>query len=303
VEEAMPLFIFLGAGILALALVLVGIFALGRSRQAPEKADSRPASPSAGSAESASSEALHPSAPEPIRIHVQDDGSFSVEIEGRRFTRLSDVMNDRLVQRAKAAISAIQKFADVMPEVGPAPVELNNELRAGYLWEDGTFIVEFRGQRYHKLTEIHDGEIGRGVLGMIGKLDTFAQGLAVPPPAPPIKPSEQKGTVEEEFLRQLAAPSAEPKPLKMPGLMESLRDRPSKAEPMPVGIAGQIETILQQQLLDNTFLLGRSIHIVTMKDGSLGVQVEGKLFKWPDEVEPIVREAVQNAIRVWEKSG
>ena len=53
--------------------------------------------------------------------------------------------------------------------------------------------------------------------------------------------------------------------------MDSLRTPAPKPAPMPIGIAGQIEQILQQQLMDNATLRGWSIHIVTAPDGSLQV--------------------------------
>jgi len=299
VEAAIPLFIFMGVGMVALVLILIGIFARGRSRQAPGPTTDLPAP---APVESKAGETVQSALAESIRLHLQADGSVAMEIDGQRFSRLVDIGEERLYQRALAAVSALQKFAGIISDLKPAPTDLEGELRAGYAKEDRAFVVEFRGQRFRKLAEIKDGETGRGVLGMIGKLDTFAQGLAVPPFAQPARPVAVKSSAEEEFLRQLAAPAAEQKPLRMPSLVESLRSTPGRAEPMPVGIAGQIERILQQQLVDNSLLIGRAIHVITMKDGSLGVQMEGKTLKWPDEVDPIVREAVQSAIRAWEKS-
>ena len=118
---------------------------------------------------------------------------------------------------------------------------------------------------------------------------------------PPAKSAEPAPLSEDKFLGQLVAPPSEPAPIKIPSLVESLRAPARKPGPMPVGIAGQVEQVLQQQLADNPALLGRSIHIVTARDGSLNIEVEGQLLPWPDKVsEPAVREAVQQAIRTWE---
>lgn len=88
----------------------------------------------------------------------------------------------------------------------------------------------------------------------------------------------------------------------MPTLVESLRRRASRPEPLPVGIAGQVEAILQEQLASDVSLQGRSIHVVTAPDGSLAVQVELQILRWPEQVtDPTVREAVQRAIRIWER--
>jgi hypothetical protein len=64
-----------------------------------------------------------------------------------------------------------------------------------------------------------------------------------------------------------------------------------------------VEQILQQQLLDNTTLRGWSVHVVTATDGSLAIEVEGRRLAWPEGVPAgPVREAVQKAIRMWERS-
>jgi hypothetical protein len=298
-DEAMFTMILFGAGIIVLALILVGIFAFGRSRKAPHEASDGDV-PAPAPAESGEIEAPRPSAPEPVRLYLEANGTASVEIEGRRFTRLSDIMDDRLAQRASAAVGAMQRFAGIASEAKPTPATLNDELRAGHAPEDGVFLVEFHGQRYRKLTEVRDGETGRQLLALIGKLVSFGRGLAVPPSVTEAKPAKPESVSEDEFLRQLATSASGPKPLRMPSLVESFESRRVKVEPMPLGIAGQIDKILQQQLLDNTMVLGQSIRLVTAKDGSLEVEVEGRRLKWPDGVDPIVREAIQNAIRTWE---
>jgi hypothetical protein len=77
----------------------------------------------------------------------------------------------------------------------------------------------------------------------------------------------------------------------------------SKAVPAPIGLAGHIDQVLQDQLVDNAALLGRSIHLATAPDGSLVVQVDGVPFHWPDGVSDAdVRAAVQRAIQKWERT-
>jgi hypothetical protein len=77
----------------------------------------------------------------------------------------------------------------------------------------------------------------------------------------------------------------------------------SKAVPAPIGLAGHIDQVLQDQLVDNAALLGRSIHLATALDGSLVVQVDGVPFHWPDGVSDAdVRAAVQRAIQKWERT-
>ena len=294
-QDAMPILAILGIVILALILLLIGIFMPGRSGKAHQAVASQDVSPSA---EASAAVTLPPSPSEPVRILFEPGGEALIEIEGRRFTRMSDVGDERLTQHALAALGALQRFCGVTPpRQMPA---LSEELRAGHTRADAELVVEFQGQRFRRLADVHDGETSRRLLAMLGELAAFSEGQSAP--TSPAKHAEPEPMSEDKFLGQLVAPS-EPAPIKMPGLIEALRSSAPKPGPMPVGIAGQVEQVLQHQLADNSALRGRSIHIVTARDGSLNVQVEGQLRQWPDGVsEPTVREAVQKAIHTWEMS-
>jgi len=289
------LFLF-GVGIIALGLLVVGFAVWNRRRNKRKEAGDLPASSSAAPAEVV---APRQPGPEPIRLYLQADGSASVELDGRRYARLSEIGDDRLTQQALAAVGAMQRFAGLAP-LAPRS-ELKDELRVGHL-DEGLLVVEFHGQRYRKLIEIRDGDIGRQLLTLIGELNAFARGVTVHAPAPAAKPSEPANPAEKVFLKHLESQAAAPAPLKMPGLIDSLRRPAPKVGPMPVGIAAQIEAILQEQLESNAALSGRSVHVVTARDGGLAVDVDGQVFTLPDGVkDPAVREAVQKAIQTWEK--
>jgi hypothetical protein len=294
-EEAIPLLTLLGVVIVALMLLLIGLAAWFRSRKRPEQASPVAAVPAAALPvepdQSPSPE------PEPVQVYLQADGKTFVQVGGRRFARLSDIESERLAQQARAAVEAMQRFADMTPA---SPAELKDELRLGHLG-DGSFVVEFGGQRYRSLMDIRDGQVGRQLLALIGELNGFAKDAGVPAS---VVSSGEPYDHSQDLLRSLATqPAAAPAPLKMPGLFDSLRRPTPKAAPVPVGLAAQIESVLQQQLLDDPVLVGRSIHFITATDGSLALEVDGRVLAWPDEVkEPQVREAVQRAVRLWEKS-
>ncbi len=294
-QDAMPILVMLGVVMLALILLLLGLLTLGRSRKAHEPVGGvQAASPLTEAGEAAGPS---PAPSEPIRIFLDPSGAVTVEIEGRRFGQIGDIGDERLTQRALAALGALQRFSGITP---PAHrLDLQDELRAGHTPADGELVIEFQGQRFHRLTDVRDADTGRRLLAMLGELVTFGRGQVVPL----VKNAEPETLSEGRFLGQLVTPPSEPGPIKIPSLVESLRAPARKPGPMPVGIAGQVEQVLQQQLAGNPALLGRSIHIVTARDGSLNIEVEGQLLHWPDKVsEPAVREAVQKAIRVWEAS-
>ncbi len=293
-EQVLPIFILLGIVIVALALMLVGILTSARARQAQQTpVDSRPPG------EVASTPLASDSIADSIAVHLQPNGDVVLEIEGRRFRRMDDIWDERLAARVRAAIAGMQRFAGIAPTAQrPAALELSDELRIGHAPADRALVVELDGRRYRQLNDLPSEESRRQVLAMMGELTAFAQGFAIP-----AQTSQPAMPAPDEFLRQLSTAASAPAPLKSYSLMDSLRTPVPKPAPMPIGIAGQVEQILQQQLADNPMLRGWSIHVVTAPDGSLQLAVEGQSLPWPDGVpNGPVRDAVQKAIRAWEQT-
>ncbi len=289
-EQVLPIFILLGVIIVALALMLVGIFAGARGRQAQQTSvDDTPQGEATPS----------PSASDPnddyVVVHLQSGSDIVLEIAGRRFRRLGDIGDERLVARVRAAVAGIQRFAGIASQ--SATPELADELRIGHA-PDRALVIELGGRRYRQLSDIPTEESRRQVLAMTGELMTFAQG-----PVIPARASQPATPLPDDFLKQLSKPTPAQGPLKSVSLMDSLRAPAPKPAPMPIGIAGQIEQILQQQLADDPTLGGWSVHIVTAPDGSLQLAVEGQVVRWPEGVpNGPVRDAVQKAIRTWEQT-
>ena len=289
-EQVLPIFILLGVIIVALALMLVGIFAGTRGRQAQQTSVDDVLQGEAAFASSASD----PNA-DCVVVHLQTGSDIVLEIAGRRFRRLDDIGDERLAARVRAAVAGIQRFAGVVPQ--SATPELADELRIGHA-PDRALVIELGGRRYRQLSDIPSEESRRQVLAMMGELMALAQG-----PVIPARSSQPAMPAPDDFLKQLSKPTSTPGPLKSVSLMDSLRAPAPKPAPMPIGIAGQIEQILQQQLADDPTLGGWSIHLVTAPDGSLQLAVEGQVVDWPAGVpDGPVRDAVQKAIRTWEQT-
>ena len=298
-QEALPILVILGIVVISLTLVLAGIFFNARSRRA-RQGEEKPLY-SQASAEPLDTPAVTSS--ESVRFYVDADGATSAEVDGRRFARLDHIGDERLIRRVLTAVEKVQRFAGVTPaESRLTPAELTDELRAGHAPAGGALVVEFRGERYRQLKDVRDGETGRQLLSMISELAAFAQGKVLRPGAPDAS-SEPGSPAEDAFLKKLTVPPPVSTPLKLPTLVESLQRTGSRPESAPIGIAGQIEKVLQEQLVGNVALQGRTLHVTTALDGSLVVDVEGNQLHWPDQVrDPAVREAVQKAIRTWERS-
>jgi len=289
VEQVLPVFMLLGVIIVALVLMLIGIFASAHARQAKQTSvDDTPLGETA----------LAPSASDPnadsVVVHLQTGGDIVLEIAGQRFRRLGDIGDERLVARVRAAVAGIQRFAGIAPQ--SATPELADELRIGHA-PDRALVIELGGRRYRQLGDVPSEESRRQVLAMIDELTAFVQRPGPAPARQPVTPAP------DDFLKQLSKPTPAPGPLKSFSLMDSLRTPAPKPASMPIGIAGQIEQILQQQLADDPTLGGWSIHIVTAPDGSLQLAVEGQVLHWPEGVpNGPVRDAVQKAIRTWEQA-
>jgi len=267
--------------------MLVGVFASARGRQAQQTpVDDMPLGEAALASDSSA---------DSIVVHLQPNGDVVLEIEGRRFRRMDDIGDERLAARMRAAIAGMQRFAGIVPR--SATPELADELRIGHA-PDRTLVIELGGRRYRQLSDVPSEESRRQVLAMVGELTAFAQRLVIP------APTRQPATpAPDDFLKRLSKPAPAPEPLKSYSLIDSLRTPAPKPAPMPIGIAGQIEQILQQQLIDDVTLRGYSIHIVTAPDGSLQLAVEGQTLPWPGGVpDGPVRDAVQKAIRTWEQT-
>jgi hypothetical protein len=293
VEQVLPIFILLGIIIVALVLMLVGIFASARARQAQQTPmDDMPLGEAAFAP--LASDPIADSSADSIVVHLQTGGDAVLEIAGRRFRRMDDIGDERLAARVRAAVAGMQRFAGIVPK--SATSELADELRIGHAPADRALVIELEGRRYRQLSDVPSEE-SRQVLAMMGELTAFAQGLV------PAQTRQRATPAPDDFLTQLSKPAPAPGLPKSYSLMDSLRTPAPKPAPMPIGIAGQIEQILQQQLMDNPTLQGWSIHIVTAPDSSLQIQVEGQSLHWPDSVpDGPVRDAIQKAIRTWEQT-
>ena len=144
----------------------------------------------------------------------------------------------------------------------------------------GDWVVEMEGQRYRRLSEIHDNKAAAKILGALEGLKLFA-GIA--PATPPEAPASVSST-----------PASSPGP----------RRSRQATYPAPEGsIIAQIETILQREVTLHADLSERSIHMGARPDGSLLIEVDQNFYRSPDEIpDSRIRDIVMMAVRTWEKS-
>jgi hypothetical protein len=174
-------------------------------------------------------------------------------------------------------------LADWQRKLPPDSILLNRDAA------NGEWVVEVQGQRYRRLSDIHDDNAAAKILGAIEGLKTFAGLASTAPPAP----------TESGPIPPASPAAAAPSPIE-----SSPRGFRQATYPAPAGsIIAQIETILQRELEQHPDLSDRSIHMGARPDGSLLIEVDRNLYRSPDEIaDARVREVVMLAVRTWEKS-
>jgi len=157
--------------------------------------------------------------------------------------------------------------------------------------ESGEWLVEIEGQRYRRLSDIHDDKAATKIASALEGLRVFA-GIGTS------KPSESAPSLP--FAASPALAESET-PLPPPSGPRKLRQA---TYPAPEGsIIAQIETILQRELALRPELAHRTIHMGALPDGSLVIEVDVSFYRAPDEIpDPRVRDVVMLAVRTWEKS-
>jgi hypothetical protein len=207
-------------------------------------------------------------------------------------------------------------FPEAAPVVRqPAAIPAPGAVLLMQVWQDpeGYLVVEAEGQRYRRLFDIRDGEVGRRVLETINRLVTFSKGkesrlasasprpvsrpTVAPSPAPAIDEKAQK-LLEELRQREEAAPkisriAADPVPFRRSG--------PAQQPGITLNLAGEIDQLLQIRIAAAPEFSGRRIHVTTAPDGALRFQVEGISYTTLDEIpDPQVQALIRAATADWE---
>lgn len=185
----------------------------------------------------------------------------------------------------------------------------------------GKLIVEVGGERLQSLSAVNNPQVRQRLLAAIGELITFAGGykalvdagvapaLASPAAsqpkaaeeAPPLTEAEQEKQ-RERFLNELQ---------RQRDMYQSPKDTLAKAAgqplappPIPVTqltIVEQIDAILQKHVMADTSLANRSIHLAQNPSGGLRIEVDGKQYDRPREIEdPRIQVVIKKTLKEWE---
>jgi hypothetical protein len=227
-------------------------------------------------------------------------------------------------------VAALQSQAGPAEPIQPMPVrettpvigqpEVTREPGAVLLmqvWQDseGYLVVEAGGQRYRRLFDIRDGEVGRRVLEVINWLVAFSKGkesrgasLAPPqkPAARPVAPPPPAAAVDEEtqaFFDEVRQKEETPRKVSriITDPVPFRRSSPTQQPGITLNLAEEIDRMLQIRIAAAPEFGERRIHVVTAPDGTLRFQVEGISHAALDEIpDPQVQALIRAAIGDWE---
>lgn len=224
------------------------------------------------------------------------------------------------------------------PSPSPEPVELLRLLRDP---KSGQLVIEIAGQRYFKLTDIADRDIGQFVLKLAAHLLAFTNGMIATdaglktiynpkvgkaprpvatkrpssPPARPVQPPPQPVQpapvvsppsldAESALLASLQAQSEQPeeKP-KARGLFGRVKPDPEPQLLPVLNLAEEINNIVQTRLMASPLAATTRIEITSDLGGGIRINVNDHIYTTPDDVpNPEIRQLIKDGIKQWERS-
>jgi len=249
-----------------------------------------------------------PPVQDPVRhTDLEDD------LSGSFFSRLADSFKspsgEPVSSSSSGSLSATDsQITGVSPPMPAAPIgDAIEVMRIFRDLADGSLLVEINGQRYRRLADITDAQIGRRFIGnaqalarfaLLGDLNIPDNWAEIPPESmsqvtpstPPALPPVQRST---------SPPPTDS--ARRGGLFSSGRSN-SEAEPTPeLSMVEQIEELLQFRLAATPELAQRSIHLRPAHDGGVRIEIDGSFFEGVGEVpDNQIREFIQSTIREWE---
>lgn len=184
----------------------------------------------------------------------------------------------------------------------PAPAGEQELLRVSRT-KKGRLAVFVQGQRYRRLLEITEPQVGHETIAALKAVLTFAEGWLPSPSQSPSQPAPRRSTVDEEaFLEQLRQSDlfSLDKPSGLRGRPRRRPSSPRQLEPL-LTPADEINDLVRQRLREQPELARHSIRLTTGEDGGLCIHVGLQTFDAVNDIPDLqVRALIQDAIREWE---
>ncbi|NDJ85525.1 MAG: hypothetical protein GYB66_06535 [Chloroflexi bacterium] len=169
---------------------------------------------------------------------------------------------------------------------------------------DGALVIQMGDHLFQTVSEMRDRGMARRFIRLVEDLARLARAGAQAASLPPPNFEARSAIISEQGSWASKSPAQNDTPLPIstslpdPALVQANKLEPTSAEQT---IAEQIEELLQYRIMQTPIFKHRSIHVRSNFDGSLRIDVDGRLYEHVDEVVDVdVREFLQNIIREWE---
>lgn len=204
------------------------------------------------------------------------------------------------------------------PNAPPGATELMRVYRDP---ANGELIIQIEGEDYRTLGDIKQAGIEKPFLAVLRDLartakETGDQVTRQMParPAHPVEPTPEPAparapltavppTIEELTGSTMQTQEPEPIGTFFGNMRKMVPGGPSNEElEQPLGIADQIEAVLQLKLLNSEAFQGHRLHIKPAPGGGVRIEVGDKIYEAVSDIENVgIREFVQSAIQDWER--
>ncbi|MCI0710782.1 MAG: hypothetical protein L0154_11530 [Chloroflexi bacterium] len=188
-----------------------------------------------------------------------------------------------------------------IPGSGELPLDAVEVMRVWRDINDGALIIQMGDQLFRAIPEIRDRGIARRFIAVVQNLAQLATLGAAAAGLPTPNFEVTSGVVSRPGAWAQSSPAKTPSQSK-----PSAEALPNDTPPAPVdtgslGIAAQIDRLLQLRLSQTPVFRDRTIQMGTKLDGSLKIQVDDDFYESIDEIKDHeVRDFIQQVVREWE---
>jgi hypothetical protein len=186
------------------------------------------------------------------------------------------------------------------------------------VWQDseGFLLVEVEGQRYRRLFDIQDGNVGRNVLEIINRLVAFSKGnesraadvsepqglTPTPSTVSPPPGGFRRESPAVTLNRQNQNAQRKPKPPRITVDPVPFRRKSAAKEiGITLNLADEIDQLVQTRLNAAPELAAHRIRVSNAPDGGLRFEVNGRYYGSLDDVPELqVQALIRAAIADWE---
>jgi hypothetical protein len=175
------------------------------------------------------------------------------------------------------------------------PIEMMRLLRHP---ETGRLVVQVGEQRYKKLAEIQDKQIGQYILELTAHLLAFTSGMLAT-----VVGVKSVGIPKVGQLPMFPT-VAKPPPIRDTALPDILIIPKQDVSPLTgFSLAGEINEIVQNRLAYSPLAKTTRVEVTTGRDGGIKITVNGHAYSSPDEIpNSDTRHLIKEAIKEWERS-